>query len=138
MAGSLNKVILIGNVGQDPIIHTLPDGNKVARLSVCTNEKWTSKKTNEKVTEIEWHKIVVFVPALTSYIESYVKKGCQVYIEGILKKKPYVKDGIEKIVPEIHIKGFNHFLIVLNFAKTDNNQDNQQIDSYDMDDSIEF
>ena len=136
MAGSLNKVTLIGNVGQDPVIQTFPDGNKMAKFSLCTSEKWTNKKTNEKMNQVEWHKIVVNVQGMIPYIETYVRKGCQLYVEGIIKSRPYNKDGVEKVITEIHLKGLNHTLLTLNFTKKEESAAAEH--TFDLDDTIDF
>jgi len=117
MSGSLNKVILMGHVGQDPTIQTFNDGNKMAKLSICTTEKWTNKKNSEKVAQTEWHKVVVHVQSMMPYIETWVKKGSHVYVEGILKNRPFNKDGVEKVITEVHVKGFNHTLMTVSFPK---------------------
>ena len=88
MAGSVNKVILIGNVGKDPEVRYLENGSVVANFALATNESYTNKQTNEKVTNTEWHNIVLW-RGLAEVVEKYVKKGHKVYIEGKLKKRSW-------------------------------------------------
>jgi single-strand DNA-binding protein len=84
MAGSLNKVLLIGRIGNDPEIKQMQNGKSVARLSVATSESWKDKNTGEKKEKTEWHRVVIFNEGLVSVVQKYLKKGAQVYIEGQL------------------------------------------------------
>ena len=84
MAGSLNKVMLIGNVGADPIIRQTQDGKKIATLSLATTDSWKDKATGEKRDKTEWHRIVIFNEGLSGVVENYVKKGQQLFIEGLM------------------------------------------------------
>jgi single-strand DNA-binding protein len=111
---SLNKVMLIGNVGNDPDIKSMPSGDKVANFSVATSESWKDKTTGEKKEKTEWHRIVVFNKGLVGVIESYVKKGSKIYIAGKLQTRKWKdKDGVEKYSTEIVLSGFDGELVLL-------------------------
>ncbi len=99
MAG-VNKVIILGNLGQDPEVHEMKSGTKVCRLNVATTRKWKSKETNEQVEETEWHRISVWGPQADPCMK-YLKKGRQVYVEGRLRTSSYEKDGVKKYSTEI-------------------------------------
>ena len=105
---SINKVILLGNVGGDPVIRSTQDGKKIATFSLATSEKWKDKNSSESREKTEFHKIVVFSEGLAGIIEKYVKKGTKVFIEGALQNRKYTgKDGIVKYTTEIVLQGFN-------------------------------
>ena len=87
MAGSVNKVILLGNLGQDPDIRTMQSGKKVATMSIATSDSWKDKDTGEKKEKTEWHRIVVFNEGLIGVVENYIKKGTKLYIEGALQTR---------------------------------------------------
>ena len=99
MAG-VNKVIILGNLGQDPEIHEMKSGTQVCRLNVATTRKWKSKDTNEQVEETEWHRISVWGPQAEP-CKKYLSKGRQVYVEGRLRTSSYEKDGVKKLSTEI-------------------------------------
>jgi len=99
MAG-VNKVIILGNLGQDPETHDMKSGSKVCRLNVATTRKWKSKETNEMVEETEWHRISVWGPQADA-CQKYLSKGRQVYVEGRLRTSSYEKDGVKKYSTEI-------------------------------------
>tara|TARA_R110000744_G_scaffold124981_1_gene230635 strand:- start:29 stop:466 length:438 start_codon:yes stop_codon:yes gene_type:complete len=114
MAGSLNKVTLIGNVGNDPDIKSFSNGGKVANLSIATSESWTDKKTNEKKEKTEWHRISIFQEGLVGVVEKYVKKGSKLYIEGQLETRKWQdQDGNDKYSTEIVLKGFGGKMLML-------------------------
>jgi len=105
---SINKVILLGNVGGDPVIRSTQDGKKIATFSLATSEKWKDKNSSESREKTEFHKIVVFSEGLAGIIEKYVKKGTKVFIEGALQNRKYTgMDGIVKYTTEIVLQGFN-------------------------------
>lgn len=111
---SLNKVMLIGNVGNDPDIKSMPSGDKVANFSVATSESWKDKATGEKKEKTEWHRIVVFNKGLVGVIENYVKKGSKIYIAGKLQTRKWKdKDGVEKYSTEVVLSGFDGELVLL-------------------------
>lgn len=103
MARSLNKAILIGNVGQDPEIRATNGGTKVAQFSLATSRSWTNNQNNEKQEKTEWHRIVAW-SKVAEVVERFVKKGTQVYIEGEIQYRDYEKDGQKRFVTEIHVR----------------------------------
>ena len=114
MAGSVNKVILVGNVGKDPEIRRTQDGRAIANLSIATSESWRDKNSGEKKEKTEWHRVVVFSEPLCKIIEQYVKKGAKLYIEGALQTRKYTdKDGVEKYSTEVVLQGFNSTMTML-------------------------
>jgi single-strand DNA-binding protein len=115
MAGSLNKVLLIGRLGADPEIKQMVNGKNVARLSLATSQSWKDKNTGEKKEKTEWHRIVVFNEGLVNVVQQYLKKGAQVYIEGQLSTRKWKDEqsGQDKYSTEIVIQGFNSSLTML-------------------------
>src|SRR5438105_11021716 len=114
MAGSVNKVILIGNLGKDPEIRRTNDGRPIANLSVATSESWRDKNTGERKEKTEWHRVVIFSEGLCKIAEQYLKKGSKVYLEGQLQTRKYTdKDGVEKYSTEVVLQGFNSALTML-------------------------
>lgn len=113
MAGHLNQVQLIGNVGGDPEIKTLDSGGVVANFSIATSESWKDKTTGEKKERTEWHRIVVWNEGLCGVIENYVRKGSKVFVQGELQTRKWEKDGIERYSTEVVLTGFKANLILL-------------------------
>ena len=114
MAGSVNKVILVGNLGADPEIRNLPSGGKVVNLSVATSENWKDKSTGERREKTEWHRVVIFSEGLARVAESYLKKGSKVYLEGQLQTRKWQdQSGADKYSTEIVLQGFNSNLTLL-------------------------
>ncbi|MBD3834369.1 Single-stranded DNA-binding protein [compost metagenome] len=114
MAGSVNKVILIGNLGKDPEIRTLNSGDRVANLRIATSEQWRDKATGERKEKTEWHQIVIFNENIVKVAENYLKKGSTVYIEGSLQTRKYTDaQGVEKYSTEIVLQRFNGQLTML-------------------------
>ena len=152
MAGSLNKVLLIGRLGNDPEIKQMVNGKSVARLSLATSNTWKDKNTGEKKEKTEWHRIVIFNEGLVKVVQQYVKKGAQVYIEGQLTTRKWKdeKAGVDKYSTEVILQGFNSsFKILSNKSnQIENIQDNTQgksslpnddnTPSNDLDDEIPF
>ena len=117
MAGSVNKVILVGNVGKDPEIRRTNDGRPIANLSLATSESWRDKATGEKKEKTEWHRVVIFSEPLCKVVEQYVKKGSKLYIEGQLQTRKWTdKDGVEKYSTEVVLQGFSGSLTMLDGA----------------------
>ncbi len=117
MAGSVNKVILVGNVGKDPEIRRTQDGRPIANLSIATSDTWRDKQTGERKEKTEWHRVVVFSEPLCKIIEQYVKKGAKLYIEGALQTRKWTdQSGAEKYSTEVVIQGFNGTLTMLDGA----------------------
>jgi single-strand DNA-binding protein len=114
MAGSVNKVILIGNLGRDPEIRTTQDGTKVANLSIATSENWRDKNSGERREKTEWHRVVVFNDRLVDVIERYLKKGAKLYIEGALQTRKWTdQSGAEKYTTEIVLQRYRGELTML-------------------------
>ena len=115
MAGSINKVILIGNLGRDPEIRYAQNGNKIANFSVATSESWKDKQSGERREKTEWHRIVVFNEGLATIVEKYVKKGSKVYIEGALQTNKWQdkETGADRYTTEVVLQGFNSSLTML-------------------------
>ena len=152
MAGSLNKVLLIGRLGADPEIKQMVNGKNVARLSLATSNTWKDKNTGEKKEKTEWHRIVIFNEGLVNVVQQYVKKGAQVYIEGQLTTRKWKdeKSGLDRYSTEVVLQGFNSSFKILS---SKNNQientkdintdksslpDGEKISSNDLDDEIPF
>ena len=129
MAGSLNKVLLIGRLGADPEIKQMVNGKSVARLSLATSNAWKDKNTGEKKEKTEWHRVVIFNEGLVNVVQQYVKKGAQVYIEGQLSTRKWTdeKSGTEKYSTEIILQGFNSTFTIL--SNKNNQGTNLQGDS---------
>ena len=114
MAGSVNKVILVGNLGRDPEIRSMPNGDRIANLSIATSEQWRDKSSGERKEKTEWHRVVVFNDNIVKVVENYVKKGSTVYIEGALQTRKWTdKDGVEKYSTEIVVGKFKGELTML-------------------------
>ena len=149
MAGSLNKVLLIGRLGADPEVKQMVNGKSVARLSLATSQSWKDKNTGEKKEKTEWHRIVVFNEGLVNVVQQYLKKGAQVYVEGQLSTRKWKDEqsGQDKYSTEILIQGYNSSLTMLgggnqsNIGSQDNKQnfdDNPAADQSGLDDDIPF
>ena len=114
MAGSVNKVILVGNLGADPEIRRTQDGRPIANLSVATSDSWRDKNTGERREKTEWHRVVVFNEGLCKVIEQYVKKGSKVYLEGQLQTRKWQdNNGQDRYTTEVVLQGFNGNLTML-------------------------
>jgi single-strand DNA-binding protein len=160
MSGSVNKVILIGNVGQDPEIRSFQSGGKVCNLSIATSEKWRDRESNEQKERTQWHRVVVFNENLINLIEKYVNKGSKLFIEGQLETRKWTdSSGQDKYATEVVLRNFKGELTFLdsrsasneNQFEKDNNQlkheenneskqivnENSDIDS-DIEDDIPF
>ncbi len=114
MAGSVNKVILIGNLGADPEIRRTQDGRPIANLRIATSETWRDKATGERKEKTEWHRVVIFNEGLCRVAEQYLRKGAKVYIEGQLQTRKWTdQSGVEKYSTEVVLQGFNSTLTML-------------------------
>src|SRR3974377_1328483 len=114
MAGSVNKVILVGNLGKDPEIRRTQDGRPIANLSVATSESWRDKATGERKEKTEWHRVVIFNEGLCKVAEQYLKKGAKGYREGQLQTRKWTdQSGAEKYTTEVVLQGFNSNLAML-------------------------
>lgn len=114
MAGSVNKVILVGNLGNEPEVRNLPSGGKVVNLSVATSESWRDRNSGERKERTEWHRVVIFSEGLAKVAEQYLHKGSKVYIEGQLQTRKWQdQSGADKYSTEIVLQGFNSNLTML-------------------------
>ena len=153
MAGSLNKVQLIGRLGADPEIKQMVNGKNVARLSIATSQSWKDKNSGEKKEKTEWHRIVIFNEGLVNVVQQYLKKGANIYVEGQLSTRKWKDEasGQDKYSTEVILQGYNSNLTMLdNRNKSDQSNnlvsenksnlpnDNLNQDSSDLDDEIPF
>ena len=114
MAGSINKVILVGNLGRDPEVRRLTSGDPVVNLSIATSESWRDKASGERKERTEWHRVVIFNENLAKVAEQYLRKGSKVYLEGALQTRKWTdKDGAEKYSTEIVLQKFRGELVML-------------------------
>jgi single-strand DNA-binding protein len=114
MAGSVNKVILLGNLGRDPEVRSTQDGSKIVNLSIATSESWKDRASGERKEKTEWHRVVIFNPNLADIAERYLKKGSKVYLEGALQTRKWTdKDGQERYSTEVVIGRFKGELTLL-------------------------
>ncbi len=114
MAGSVNKVILVGNLGKDPEVRHTQDGKAIVNLSIATSENWRDKSTGERKEKTEWHRVVIFNDNIAKVAEQYLKKGSTVYIEGQLQTRKWTdKDGVDKYSTEVVLQNFNSTLTML-------------------------
>lgn len=113
MAGSVNKVILVGNLGADPDVRSLNNGSKVVNLRIATSESWRDKNSGERKEKTEWHQVVIFNEGLAKIAEQYLKKGAKVFIEGQLQTRKWEKDGVERYTTEIVLQNFRGELQML-------------------------
>lgn len=120
MAGSVNKAILVGNVGRDPEIRFTQSGQKIANLSVATSETWRDKSSGERKEKTEWHRVVIFDERLADVCEKYVKKGSKLYLEGALQTRKWTgNDGVDKYTTEVVLQKFSGVLTMLDTPKSD-------------------
>ena len=157
MVGSVNKVILLGNLGRDPEIRSMQSGNKMASFSIATSKRWKDRNTQEQKENTSWHNIVVFNEGLVDVIDKYVKKGSKIYVEGELSTRKYQdKDGNDRYTTEVVLQGYNANLTMLGSGNTVSSSDDQSMsssqevsqssnsltsnstDSSDLDDDIPF
>ena len=114
MAGSLNKVCIIGHLGKDPEIRTTQSGKKIANLTVATSESWKDKNTGERQERTEWHRVSIMNDALAGVAQSYLAKGSKVYLEGQLQTRKWTdRDGVERYTTEVVLSGYNCSLVML-------------------------
>ena len=153
MAGSLNKVQLIGRLGADPEIKQMVNGKSVARLSIATSQSWKDKSSGERKEKTEWHRIVIFNEGLVNVVQQYLKKGANVYVEGQLSTRKWKDEatGQDKYSTEVVLQGYNSSLTMLdnrgaknddaNLVKENKSSlpnDNLNQDNSDLDDEIPF
>lgn len=142
---SLNKVTLIGHVGEEPRITSMKDGTKCAGFSLATSNSWVDKKTKERKSITEWHRISTFNQPIAEIIEKYVKKGSALYVEGELKTRKYTnKENVEVSTTEVVLNGFGSQLILLSDKKTEEDtskfeKTGKEYDAYDdLNDDVPF
>lgn len=151
MAGSLNKVILIGNLGKDPEVRRMQSGDPVVNLSVATSDSWRDKSSGERKEKTEWHRVVIFNKNLGEVAEKYLRKGSKVYLEGALQTRKWTdKDGQDKYSTEIVLQNFRGELVMLdgrggeggggggNFRERSGGGDGGNFQRDEMDDEIPF
>ena len=157
MVGSVNKTILLGNLGRDPEIRSMQSGAKMASFSIATSKRWKDRNTQEQKEKTSWHNIVVFGDGLVDIVEKYVKKGSKIYVEGELQTRKWQdKDGNDRYTTEVILQGYNCNLTLLdsrNNSQIDSNTSdqseqsqaienntigNQSSDSVDLDEDIPF
>jgi single-strand DNA-binding protein len=149
MAGSLNKVLLIGRLGADPEIKQMSNGKNVARMSLATSDSWKDKNTGEKKEKTEWHRVVIFNEGLVNIVQQYLKKGAQIYIEGQLTTRKWKDEqsGQDKYSTEIILQGYNSTLKMLNTRSSNDlsgkgsetiSNENPSAPLNDLDDEIPF
>jgi single-strand DNA-binding protein len=152
MAGSLNKVLLIGRLGADPEIKQMVNGKNVARLSIATSQSWKDKSSGERKEKTEWHRVVIFNEGLVNVVQQYLKKGANVYIEGQLTTRKWKDEasGQDKYSTEIVLQGYNSSLTMLDGKNKSENSnlvtenksslpnDNMSQTNSDLDDEIPF
>lgn len=148
MAGSVNKVILIGNLGKDPEVRRTQDGKPICNLTIATSESWRDKSSGERKEKTEWHRVVIFSEPLCKIAEQYLKKGSKVYIEGALQTRKWTDQaGAEKYSTEVVLQGFNGSLTMLDGKSPGDDSEHQSqrqappkaaVINDDMDDLIPF
>lgn len=139
MAGSVNKVILIGNLGRDPEVRTFQNGGKVCNLNVATSETWKDKNSGERREKTEWHTVAIFQDALVRIAEQFLKKGSKVYVEGKLQtRKWHDKSGADRYSTEIVLQGFDGTLTMLDNQRGGTAYGASTGGAPDMDDDIPF
>ena len=157
MVGSVNKVILLGNLGRDPEIRSLQSGSKMATFSLATSRRWKDKATQEQKDKTSWHNVVIFGDGLVNIVEKYVKKGSKIYLEGELQTRKWQdQSGNDRYSTEVVLQGFNSTLTLLdtkgsipqssNEEKQIESDNNTELDntiadkkeSEDLDDDIPF
>jgi single-strand DNA-binding protein len=143
MAGSVNKVILVGNLGRDPEVRFSQNGGKIVNMSIATSENWKDKSSGERKEKTEWHRVVVFDEKICDTCEKYLKKGAKIYLEGTLQTRKWTgNDGVEKYTTEVVIPRFNGVMTMLDgHQQADNGGCSDTPDDgrgADLDDEIPF
>lgn len=129
MSGSVNKVIIVGNLGNDPEVRQFPNGGSVCNLSIATSETWKDKNTGERKEKSEWHRVAIFSEGLVKVAQNYLKKGSKVYLEGKLQTRKWQdQSGADKYTTEIILQGFDAKLVMLDGKSGGNDQGDYQSD----------
>ncbi|MBQ1927856.1 MAG: single-stranded DNA-binding protein [Alphaproteobacteria bacterium] len=119
MAGSINKVILVGNIGQDPQVRTMQSGQKVVSFSLATSDRWRDRQSGEQKEQTEWHRIVIFSPNLVEVAERMLQKGTKLYIEGTLRTRKWQnQQGVDTYTTEVVLNQFSGTMVILSGAKS--------------------
>ena len=119
MAGSINKVILVGNVGQDPQVRTMNSGQKVVSFSLATSERWRDRQTGEQKEQTEWHRVVIFNPNLVDVAERMLQKGTKLYLEGALRTRKWQnQQGVDTFTTEVVLNPYSGQMVILSGAKS--------------------
>jgi len=138
MVGSVNKVILLGNLGRDPEIRSMQSGSKMATFSMATSKRWKDKATQEQRDKTSWHNIVVFSDGLVDIVEKYVKKGSKIYVEGELQTRKWQdQDGNDRYSTEVVLQGFNSNLTLLDSRNANKKSSEDQTISTDQTSNID-
>ena len=131
MAGSLNKVMIIGNLGADPEVRTFQNGNKVCNLRIATSENWRDKNTGERREKTEWHSVSIFSEGLVKVCEQYLKKGSKVFVEGSLQTRKWQdQSGADRYSTEVVLQGFGGTLTMLDGRNNSNEEFNKSPDNF--------
>ena len=118
MAGSINKVILVGNIGQDPQVRTMQSGQKVVSFSLATSDRWRDRQSGEQKEQTDWHRIVIFSPNVVEVAERMLQKGTKLYIEGTLRTRKWQnQQGVDTYTTEVVLNQFNGTMVILSGAK---------------------
>ncbi len=119
MAGSINKVILVGNIGQEPQVRTMQSGQKVVSFSLATSDRWRDRQTGEQKEQTEWHRVVIFTPSLVDVAERMLQKGTKLYIEGSLRTRKWQnQQGADTFTTELVLNPYSGQMVILSGAKT--------------------
>lgn len=146
MSGSLNRVMIIGNLGRDPEIKSSQTGSRFASLSVATSESWRDKRSGEKHEKVEWHRVVVFNEHLVGIVEKYLRKGAKVYVEGALKTRKWTDNaGTERYSTEVVLQNYGGQIVMLGGGEDDEpatdsalRAPRERTASQELDDEIQF
>jgi single-strand DNA-binding protein len=129
MAGSVNKVILIGNLGADPIVRATQDGREIATISIATSESWKDRNSGERKEKTEWHRVVIYNEGLVGVVKNYLRKGSKVYLEGQLQTRKWTdQQGIEKYTTEVVLQNYSGTLTMLDGKKDEGGNQNNYDD----------
>ena len=119
MAGSINKVILVGNIGQEPQVRTMQSGQKVVTFSLATSDRWRDKQSGEQKEQTEWHRVVIFNPSLVDVAERMLQKGTKLYLEGSLRTRKWQnQQGVDTFTTEVVLNPYSGQMVILSGAKT--------------------
>ena len=148
MAGSINKVILVGNIGQEPQVRTMQSGQKVVSFSLATSDRWRDRQTGEQKEQTEWHRVVIFAPSLIDVAERLLQKGTKLYLEGTLRTRKWQnQQGVDTFTTEVVLNPYAGQMVILSGAKTSDttadtnapvSQPREEVNIEDIADDIPF